>query len=274
MVVRYRVLACPILILLSLWCGPAYAQNPPAPLTAPVGGATVPPVATSQPVAPKIDTADLIKRANKSMGLNIDDTVKQWQANLERIEESLRKPGLRYNELNGFRDELLKLRAEAEGFWGKLEPQLSAAEDQAQKLPAAPAAGQPPESDQAAQYRTEVNYQLGYLRGARLSLDRTHARINQSINTIQDIRRRNFTTNLFQPVPGIFVKQTWVSAPDYAKAAVTKVENLAAKWWAGVLGRDDVLFLIGAAILIWLVLTVGAIIGGRRLKKWAGENEM
>jgi potassium-dependent mechanosensitive channel len=271
MVVRYRVLACPIMILLSLWYGYAHAQNPSTPPAAPVNAAPVPPVATSQPVVPKIDTADLIKRANKIMGVNIDDTVKQWQANLEKIEESLRKPGLRYNELNGFRDDLLKLRAEAEGFWSKLEPQLSAAEDQAQKLPTAPAAGQPPESEQAAQYRTEINYQLGYLRGARLSLDRTHARINQSINTIQDIRRRNFTNNLFQPVPGIFAKQTWVSAPDFAKSAVTKVEDLAAKWWAGLHDRDNVLFLIGAAILIWLVLTVGAFFGGRRLKRWSGE---
>src|SRR5208282_3518464 len=104
------------------------------------------PASTAAPAAatPKIDTADLVKRANAATGFDIEATIKSWQKALDRLDEALRRPNLRYNDLNLYRDELLKLRSDTEDFWSKLEPPLTLIEDQVQKLPPAPAQGQPP----------------------------------------------------------------------------------------------------------------------------------
>jgi potassium-dependent mechanosensitive channel len=271
MITRHRLIVGLIFALASMVS--AGAQSEAAPAGAPQAAAPGQAAAAAQPAAgPKIDTAEIIKRADKNTGVNIDAKIKSWQAALDRIEEALRKPGLRYNELNAFRDDLLKLRADAEEFWRKLEPPLNAVDDQAQKLQPAPAQGQPPESEQEAQFRAEINYHLGYLRSARLSVDRTHARINQYINAIQDIRRRNFTSNLFQPVPGVFSAQTWESAPAYAKAAAIKVWEMIAGWWRDA-DHDDVIFLGVAALLLWLGLGLAGLIGERRLKRWPDGSE-
>jgi potassium-dependent mechanosensitive channel len=269
MIMRHWLFAGSIFVLAGIMSAGAGAQTQPAQAAAPGQNP-----AAAQPVAgPKIDTTEIIKRTDKSTGVNIDTKIKYWQIALDRIEEALRKPGLRYNELNTFRDDLLKLRADAEDFWKRLEPPLNAAEDQIQKLQPPPAQGQPPESEQEAKFRAEVNYELGYLRSARLTLDRTHGRINQSINTIQDIRRRNFASRLFQPVPGIFSAQTWQTAPVYAEAAAIKVWDIMGKWWRDLHDRDGVIFLAAAALVLWLALSAGAFIAERRLKRWPADCE-
>jgi len=51
-------------------------------------------------------------------------------------------------------------------------------------------------------------------------------RIDQLINTIQDIRRKNFATSLFQPVPGIYSYQTWARLPDYVPSATSRVRGI------------------------------------------------
>jgi small-conductance mechanosensitive channel len=274
MSVRHWLFVCSIFSLAGLVSAGAGAQGQPAPAGAPQAASPAQAPAAAQPAAgPKIDTAEIIKRADKNTGVDIDAKIKYWQIALDRIEEALRKPGLRYPELNTFRDDLLRLRANAEEFWRKLEPPLNAAEDQVQKLQPPPAQGQPPESEQEAKFRAEANYALGYLRSARLSLDRTHARINQSINTIQDIRRRNFASNLFQPVPGVFSAQTWQTAADFAKPSAIKVWEMIAGWWRDLHGRDDVIFLAVAALVLWLALSIAGFAGERRLKRWPAGSE-
>ena len=65
------------------------------------------------------------------------------------------------------RDELQRVRAGIEDFWKLLEPRLAAAKDQVALLGPAPAAGQPPEPEQAALNRAELNYLFGLLSANR-----------------------------------------------------------------------------------------------------------
>jgi potassium-dependent mechanosensitive channel len=272
MVLRFL---CPLAAIALLSAG-ASAQLPvtlpgTAVSTAQAGAApaTQPALAT----APKADQAEIIKRANQATGLDIEATIKNWQTNLDRVEGDLRKPGIHYNLLNGYRDELLKLRAGAEEFWTKLESPLASTEDQVQKMPAPPAQGEPPEPEATAKFREELNNQLSYLRSARSALDATQLRINQLLATVQDIRRKLFTNNLFQPVPGVFTAQTWRTAPEYAQAAAIKVRNTLVEWWGSIRDQGDILFLAGTALVLWLVLSLGGFIGIRRLRRWPEDSE-
>src|SRR5262249_56938756 len=139
----------------------------------------------------------------KTVGVDSDKTITGWQQELSRLESDLQKPRLRYSELNGFRDELQRLRGEIASFRTHLEPALAAAKDQLGLLGPAPAAGQPPEPDAVAQSRADRNYYLGVLTAGLSAIDSDNLRIDNLIDTIQDIRRKNFTTRLLQPVPGI-----------------------------------------------------------------------
>src|SRR5215468_4753030 len=140
MIVRQLLFVWSILALAGMVSAGANAQSQPAQAGAPQATAPGQAPAPAQPAAgPKIDTAEIIKRADKSTGVDIDSKIKYWQIALDRIEEALRKPGLRYPDLNTFRDDLLKLRADGEEFWRRLEPPLNAAEAQVQKLQPPPA---------------------------------------------------------------------------------------------------------------------------------------
>ncbi len=135
---RHWLTACAVFAVLAFLRGGAIAQNaaPQAPQPA-----TVQP---AKPFVPQVDTAAITKRANDSVGLDIQAQIKSWQTDIDKIEEALRKPNPTYAILDGHRDELIKLRTEGDEFWKKLEPPLSAMEDQVQKLPPAPAQDQPP----------------------------------------------------------------------------------------------------------------------------------
>jgi potassium-dependent mechanosensitive channel len=63
-----------------------------------------------------------------------------------------------------------------------------------------PAAGQPPEAETVALNRAELNYQSA----GQSAVHSDNLRVDQLINNIQDIRRKDFPTNLLQPVPGIY----------------------------------------------------------------------
>src|SRR5579883_2677129 len=271
-IMRQRILACASVFFLACSYLPAIGQaqlNFPAAAQPSAPAQPNPPAAAAAP-APKIDTAEIVRRANQSVGIDIEAKLKDWRSALDRIEEHLRQPRLTYQELNIYRDQLLALRADAEAFWQKLEGPLRAMDDQVQKLPPAPAQGQPPEPEQAAQLRAELNYHLGVLTSARTSLDATHARIDQLLNAIQDIRRKNFTNNLFQPVPGVFSAQTWETVPAYAKFALDRARTMIEGWWQGVHDREGILRLCGITIALWLALKVFSWRSIRRLRRWPG----
>ena len=153
-------------------------------------------------------------------------------------------------------------------FRSKLQPPQNVVEEQVQKLPALPAQDQLPEPEQVAQLRAELNYHLGLFKSARSSLDAEQSRINELLNTIQDIRRKNFTSNLFQPVPGVFSSQTWENVPDYASLAEMRLEGLVKDWWNSS-DKPELRYLILSALAIFLVLGYFRWHGVERLRTWS-----
>ena len=279
MIDRFRDVARALVAVLLLGMAGAAAQTAhsptsPNPAAASQSG-SVPtvPVQPAAQAAPKINSAEITARANRDVGVNIETAIKGWQTELDRVESALQKPRLRYSELNDLRDELQRLRAGTEDFSKRLEPPLAAAKDRVALLGPAPAAGQPPEPEQAALNRAELNYLFGLLSAGQAAVPSANLRIDQLINTIQDIRRKNFATSLFQPVPGIYSYQTWARLPDYVPSATSRVRGIVTDWWDGVRDQDEVLLIALEAVLLWVVLTLAAWHGVHRLRRWRHEGE-
>jgi potassium efflux system protein len=246
---RFRDIARALVAVLLLGIAgaqTAQSQTSPNPGAASQAG-SVPtaqgPAQPAGPAGPKINTAEITTRANRDVGVNIETAIKGWQHELDRLESALQKPRLRYSELNDFRDELQRVRAEIADFSKRLEPRLAAAKDQVALLGPAPAADQPPEPEQAALNRAELNYLFGLLSAGQAAVQSANLRIDQLINTIQDIRRKNFASSLFQPVPGIYSYQTWAKLPDYVPSATSRVRDLVVEWWDSVRDQNEVLLM-------------------------------
>jgi small-conductance mechanosensitive channel len=280
MIDRFRDVARALVAVLLLGVAGAAAQTAQSPTSQNPGAVSQAGSPTAQapaqpagPAGPQINIAEITARANRDVGVNIETAINGWQHELDRLESALQKPRLRYSELNDLRDELQRVRAGIEDFWKRLEPRLAAAKDQVALLGPAPAAGQPPEPEQAALNRAELNYHFGLLSAGQAAVHSANRRIDHLINTIQDIRRKNFTTNLFQPVPGIYSYQTWAKLPDYVPSATSRVRDLVADWWDSIRDRNEVLLIAFEAVLLWLVLTVAAWHGVHRLRRWRHEGE-
>ncbi len=227
----------------------------------------------AKPSAPQVNTAEIVARANQSVGGDIQKRIGGWQKDLSGIESNLQKPHLRYSDLNDFRDDLQRIRGEIAEFRGHLQPALTAAKEQLGLLGPAPAAGQPPEPDDVAQNRAERNYYLGVLTAAQTAIDSENLRIDNLIDTIQDIRRKNFTTRLLQPVPGIYSWQTWSRVPDYVPLATQRIGYIVTGWWSTLSDQDDVLLAVSEAGLLLLVLAAVAAYGAWRLRSRRAEEE-
>ncbi len=272
MVLRQWIIACFVLAAFGYIHGGAIAQTATSPAAQPVVAAPAQPAAApaqpAKPAAPQVNVAEITKRANESVGADIQAHIKGWQKELDHLEEVLRKPNHSYSDLNGYRDQLLKLRADGDDFWKKLQPPQNVVEEQVQKLPALPAQDQIPEPEQVAQLRAGLNYHLGLFKSAHSSLDAQQSRINELLNTIQDIRRKNFTSNLFQPVPGVFSSQTWENVSDYASLAEMRLEGLVKDWWNSS-DKPELRYLILSALAMALVLGYFRWHGVERLRTWS-----
>jgi small-conductance mechanosensitive channel len=281
MIDRFRDIARALVAVLLLGMAGAAAQTAQSPTSPnPSAASQAGSVPTAQapaqpagPAGPQINIAEITARANRDVGVNIETAINGWQHELDRLESALQKPRLRYSELNDLRDELQRVRAGIEDFSKRLEPPLAAAKDQVALLGPAPAAGQPPEPEQAALNRAGLNYLFGLLSAGQAAVHSANLRIDQLINTIQDIRRKNFTTSLLQPVPGIYSYQTWANLPDYVPSATSRVRDLLVEWWDSVRDQNEVLLIGFEAILLWLVLTIAAWHGVHRLRRWAHDGE-
>ncbi|MBV9628076.1 MAG: mechanosensitive ion channel family protein [Xanthobacteraceae bacterium] len=250
----------------------AQSSTSPSPDAAAQAGS--PPAAQpAKPPAPALNTAEIVARANKSVGVDIQKRIAGWQHELARLESELQKPHLRYSDLNDFRDDLQRVRGEIAEFRDHLDPALAAAKDQLGLLGAAPAAGQPPEPDDVAQTRAERTYYLGVLTGGEKEIDSANLRIENLIDTIQDIRRKNFATRLLQPVPGIYSSQTWSKVPGYVPLASQRIRDIMLGWWSTVSDQDDVLLAVSEAGLLLLVLAAVAAYGAWRLRRRRSDED-
>jgi len=283
MMVPFRDFARVILAVLLLGAASAGAQtgqpsvDPPSN-PAPPGAAAAPqgkpaPAAQAAPQRPQIDTAAITGRVNKDVGVDVEATTAGWQRELDRLEGELRGPRLRYSELNSLRDALQRVRAGVDDLGNRLQPRLDAAKAQMDLLGPAPADGQPRAPEQAALNRAELDYHLGLLTAGRAAVSSAQLRIEQLIDGIQDIRRRNFTSNLFQPVPGVYSAETWTNLPSTVPAATRRIGNLIGDWWSNVRDREEVVRSALEAVVLSLVLALVGWRGVRRLRRWGDAGE-
>src|SRR5579883_3286861 len=134
MVVTVRDIARVAFLVLLAGAGCARAQiaqpSRDVPVNATVGdsAAAAPGLPTgaaasaAAPARPQIDTTEIIARANKDVGVDIQATMAGWQRELDRIEGELHQARLRYSDLNSLRDSLQRQRATVEDFANRLQP--------------------------------------------------------------------------------------------------------------------------------------------------------
>jgi potassium-dependent mechanosensitive channel len=229
--------------------------------------------ASAQPVDPRINTTEIANRLDQELGIDLQATTTGWQRKLDQIQTELGRPRLRYSELNEFRDRLQQVRSQVDDTWGRLQPRLKADKAQVNLLGPAPAAGQPPEPEQAALTRAELNYHSSLLSGGKATVDSTNLRIENLLNEIQDIRRKNFASVLFQPIPGVYAYETWTKLPEYVPSAPRKVRDLITNWWRDVRDPGDIGYVVIEALLLSLLLGFASWRGIRRLRRWEETTE-
>jgi potassium-dependent mechanosensitive channel len=234
---------------------------------------SAPDPAAMQGADSRINTAEIVKRVNKELGINLEATTASWQRGLDRLESDLARPRQRYSDLNRFRDELQRIRSETDDAWKKIQPGLDADQAQMKLLGPAPAAGQPQEPEQAALGRAELNYHFGLLSAGQATVKSTNLRIDNLLNAIQEIRRKNFASVLFQPIPGVYAYETWSKLPEYVPQAASKLRDLIADWWRDVQDRDGVTRIAVEALLMSLLLSLASWWGVRRLRRWQDAGE-
>ena len=274
-VVAWALSLFSLLVVAGAQAQTAQAPTSPNPDVAPQAGSPSGAPATAQPAkqpAASLNTAEIVTRANKNVGVDIEKSIKGWEQELSRLESDLKKPRLSYSELNDLRDKLQRVRSEIGSFGKQLEPVLAAAKDQLGLLGPAPAAGQPPEPDDIARSRADRTYYHGVLTGGQKEIDSANLRIEKLIDGIQDIRRKNFATRLLQPLLGIYSSETWSRVPDYVPLATSRVRDIMADWWGSLGDQDDVKLLVFEAGLLLLGLAVAAAFGTWRLRRRPSED--
>ena len=215
----------------------------------------------------RINSAEVAKRVDQELGIDLQAAIADWQRQLDLLEKELGRPRLRYSELNEFRDRLQRVRSEATDLWNKLQPRLQADKAQMDLFGPAPAAGQPAEPEQTALARAELNYHSSLLSGAQTAVNSTNLRIETLLNAIQDIRRKIFSSVLFQPIPGVYAYETWANLPEHVPAAARKISDLIADWWQNVSDRREVGYIAIETLLLLLVLGAACRRGIRRTRR-------
>lgn len=132
----------------------------------------------------RINAAEVTKRVNQELGIDLQATIADWQRQLDLLEKELGRPRLRYSELNEFRDRLQRVRSDVADLSNKLQPRLQADKAQIDLFGPAPAAGQPAEPEQTALARAELNYHSSLLSGGQTAVNSTNLRIENLLNAI------------------------------------------------------------------------------------------
>ncbi|MGN6747763.1 MAG: mechanosensitive ion channel family protein [Xanthobacteraceae bacterium] len=258
-----------VLLTLLVSAPAAFGQSAAPAATHNKTGATAPAddKAAAQPADSRINTTDVNKRVDAELGADLQATTADWQRQLDLLEKELNRPHLRYSELNEFRDQLQRVRSEAADLWNRLQPRLQADKAQMDLFGPAPATGQPAEPEQTALARAELNYHSRLLTGAQTAVNSTNLRIETLLNAIQDVRRKNFSSVLFQPIPRVYAYETWANLPDHVPAAARKIRDLIADWWQNNTDRREIGYAAIEALLLALLLGAACWRGIRRIRR-------
>ncbi len=221
----------------------------------------------------RINTAEVTKRLDQELGVDLQATIADWQRQLDVLEKEISRPHLRYSELNAFRDRLQRVRSEALELGNKLQPRLQADKAQTDLFGPAPAADVPAEPEQTALARAELRYHSSLLSGGQTAVNSTTLRVENLLNAIQDVRRKNFSSILFQPIPGVYAYETWANLPEHVPAAARKIRDMIADWWRDVPDRHEIGYTAMEALLLSLLLGAACWRGIRRTRRFEQNTE-
>lgn len=277
-----------VFVLLAATSG-AIAQSVQAPAPANEGARTQPaqqpPAANGAPAAtPLPDTeakarqaelaARVTERANRELGLNLNETLSRWQRDIDRVSETLSAANIGYSQLTTSRDELERLRENVDSFLTTLEPRLEGVNTLAAKLGPAPAQGDAPEPEEAARTRGEISGLRSTYASAKSVAEQTSVRAAQLISQIQDIRRSRFASRLFNRAPDVLDLDLWRDFPENFAGMVAAGGSAVADWWRSLGmqgGRDaqaEALQLIALAIVLCLIFLLLTRRGVAHLRSW------
>jgi potassium efflux system protein len=233
-------------------------------------GAAAPGKLAAESAPAAIDSAAIVKQIDEELGLDLNATVAGWQSELDQVDKNLRRPRIEWSQLDSYRTELQQVRSKADDLAVRLQRLLDGTKAQLNLLGPAPAAGQPVPR-QIALNRDRLNYRLGLLTANEAAIRAARGRVDGLLNRIEDIRRRDFSSYLLQPISGIYSYKTWVQVPPSIPLTAKNVSDQVTAWWRGVQDRVGIARVGLEAALLFLALCFAALRGGRRLRRWKDD---
>jgi potassium efflux system protein len=209
--------------------------------------------------------------AARETGVDINAKMTEWTTDLDRIEKALENKALRYRDLDRNRGRLDEIRNDIDGFVDNVRPRVDSFKAQVDSLGPAPGQDQPAEPEAVIKQREEWNAILGNLTVAKNAAEAARLRSTQISARVQEIRRRRFTTRLFERVPEAFVLKTWTDAPGQLVYAIQQASGAVSNWWLLQEQPWDVNLVLFVALLLAGVLFFLARRGVHTVRVWKGQ---
>ena len=247
--------------------GRAIAADPkqPSALTAQAGKPTPAP-------APAPAPPPMYEEAARETGVDINAKMRDWDADLDRIEADLDSRSLRYRDLDRNRERLDEIRGDIDGFLDNVHPRVDAFKAQVESLGPPPAKDQPDEPEALAKQRDEWNATLGNLTVVKNAAEALRVRSTQIGGKVQDMRRRRFTDTLFERVPEAHSPKTWMEAPGQIVYALQQAGGAVANWWMLQDQPGDVNLVLLITAVAAAALGFIAHRGVRTVRIWKGQD--
>jgi small-conductance mechanosensitive channel len=181
------------------------------------------------------------------------------KAELDQIEATLRREGLRGSALGDLRDRLVTTRDRLRQQTEALEPQLADLDARIKQLGDKPAAGAPPEDPAIAGERERLTKQHGEIDTALKQVRLLSLRADQLSERVVDRRRANFAQRLFARSASVLDLSFWREVVD-AIPRETRSIGILAQSWAGYAYQNGGPSGIAAAIATLVALATAAMV--------------
>ena len=194
--------------------------------------------------------------------------ITAWNASLERIDQSLNEESVSDATLASARERLDELQDQIGAFVNDLRPRVDTARAQAEKLGAAPAAGQPAEPEAVAQQRTELNKTLADLSAALKAGETAAVRTSDLSGRTRDLRRQLFERRIVQRTLSPLAPSLWLDVSKNASASARQLGMILGDWWNRIANQALFIAILAGAVVLWSVLAVAAARTVRHFRRW------
>lgn len=214
-----------------------------------------PDVRGSQPVEPTL------------VRINIAEPIQRWDEALTRLDTALTAPRLE-GALDRIRDELNAIRADISAFIAEERPRLPEFEARHNKLGQAPKDTEPPEPPAVTEQRIEIRKALGDLAGALKAADEALLRTELLSARARDIRRGIFERRILERGKNPLSPSLWTDIAKDAPIGIERIRNMVTDWWQTPGDKSQLLGIVLAAVLLWIVLSYAGYRGIVQYRNW------